>query len=302
MKRTLITGVNGFLAKRLVDFSGDNVFGIVRDTNGEQHNCTVLRGDIMDLEAMKRIISDNEIELIYHCAAKSIVRIANTNPLYAFQDNVIGTTNVLEAVRQINPAIKIIVASSDKAYGEQKTLPYTEDMALQAGDPYSTSKAAADLVAQSYYKSYGLNVNIVRSANIYGGGDMNLSRLIPNTITKILKGEKPVIYSGVMDYKREFIHVDDVCNAYVLLAENGEPGEAYNVGTGTVYRVGGLIEKICQLMDWHGGVDIITKSFPEIQNQYLSSEKINKLGWFSKIDINTGLQQTIDWYTKKFTK
>ena len=299
--RTLITGINGFLANRLIDFSGENVFGIVRD-GCEENKCTVLRGDILDLESMKRIISDNEIELIYHCAAKSIVRIANTNPLYCFQDNIIGTTNILEAVRQINPKIKVICASSDKAYGEHITLPYVENMALQSGDPYSTSKAAADLITQSYFKTYGLNVNIVRSANIYGGGDKNLSRLIPNTISKILKREKPVIYSGVMDYRREFVFIDDVCDAYKVISENGKPGEAYNVGTGEVCRVGDLIEIICDLMGYEEGIEIVEKSFPEIKNQYLSSEKISKIGWQPKVTLNEGLQRTINWYKSKLDK
>lgn len=301
MKRTLITGVNGFLANRLIDFSGANVFGISRgDNHKADKKCTVFYGDILDFEFLKRVISDNEIELIYHLAAQSIVRIANTNPRYAFEDNIIGTVNVLEAARQINSKIKIVVASSDKAYGDHENLPYTEDMALQSGDPYSTSKACADLVAQSYYKTYGIDVNIVRSANIYGGGDMNLSRIIPNTITRVLKGEKPVIYSGVMDFKREFIHVDDVCNAYELIGKNGKPGEAYNAGTSSVYKVGDIVEKICQKMAWTGGINIVEKSFPEIKTQYLSSIKVDSVGWFPKILIDEGLTRTIDWYKNKF--
>jgi CDP-glucose 4,6-dehydratase len=299
--KTLITGINGFLANRLIDFSGNEVFGISRGDNYKtgQKRCTVFYGDILDLEFMKRVISDNEIEVIYHCAAQSIVRIANTNPRYCFEDNVMGTVNVLEAVRQINPKIKIVVASSDKAYGEHKELPYVENMALLPGDPYSTSKACGDLVAQSYAISYGLNVNIVRSANIYGG-DMNFSRLIPNTITKILKGEKPVIYSGVMDYKREFIFVDDVCRAYDIISKNGVKGEAYNVGTGEVYRVGDLINTICDIMNWTGGIDIVEKSFPEITTQYLSCDKVKEIGWASEISINEGLEKTINWYKEKY--
>jgi CDP-glucose 4,6-dehydratase len=301
MKRTLITGINGFLANRLIDFSGNEVFGISRGDNYKtgQKRCTVLYGDILDLEFMKRIISDFEIEVIYHCAAQSIVRIANTNPRYCFEDNVMGTVNVLEAVRQVNPKIKVIAASSDKAYGEHVVLPYVEDMALQSGDPYSTSKACGDLVAQSYHKTYGLDVNIVRSANIYGCGDMNLSRLIPKTITNILKGEKPMIYSGVMEFKREFIFVDDVCRAYNDIATNGKPGEAYNVGTGEVFRVGDLIEKICEIMEWKGGIDVVEKSFPEITTQYLSCEKVKEVGWVPEISLTEGLEKSINWYKEK---
>jgi CDP-glucose 4,6-dehydratase len=300
MKRTLITGINGFLANRLIDFSGENVFGISRSDNHKtgEKRCPIYYGDILDLEFLKRVISDLEIEVIYHCAAQSIVRIANTNPRYCFEDNVMGTVNILEAVRQVNPKIKVVCASSDKAYGEHITLPYLEDMALQSGDPYSTSKACGDLVAQSYHKSYGLDVNIVRSANIYGG-DMNLSRLIPNTINKILKGEQPEIYSGVMEFKREFIFVDDVCRAYNVIAEKGKPGEAYNVGTGEVYKVGDLIKEICNIMGWEGGIKIKEKSFTEITTQYLSSEKIKELGWEHEIDINLGLEKTIEFYKNR---
>lgn len=303
MKRTLITGTNGFLARRLIDFCGDGVVGLSRGTNfkKDELKCTEVHGDILDIEFLKRVISDLEIEVIYHCAAKSIVRIANTNPRYCFEDNIIGTVNVLEAVRQINPKIKVVCASSDKSYGEHTNLPYTEDMALQSGDPYSTSKACADLVAQSYFKTYGLNINIVRSANIYGAGDINLSRIIPNTITKILKKEKPVIYSGVMQYKREFVYVDDVCEAYKLISEKGKPGEAYNVGNGSVYKVGELVESICNLMDWKDGIEIVNKSFPEIQMQYLSSEKIKEIGWEAKVSLEEGLFKTIFWYKNKMS-
>jgi len=303
MKRILITGTNGFLANRLIDFCEGDVHGISRYDNhktNKNKKVTTHYGDILDLEFVKRVLSDNEIDTVFHLAAQSIVRIANSNPLNCFSSNIMGTVIVLEAVRQINPKIKVICASSDKAYGEHTTLPYYEDMALQSGDPYSTSKACGDLVAQSYHKTYGLNVNIVRSANIYGHGDMNLSRLIPNAITKILNGEKPVVYSGVLGYKREFIFIDDVCKAYTCIAEKGKAGEAYNTGTGDVYRVGGLIEKICELMNWNEGIDIVQKSFPEITTQYLSSEKIKQLGWAPQILMGEGLKKTIDWYKNKF--
>jgi len=305
MKKTLITGTNGFLANQLIDYCKGQVHGISRYDNhktGKDKNVITHYGDILDLEFVKRILSDNEITTVYHLAAQSIVRIANTNPLNCFSSNVMGTVNILEAVRQINPKIKVICASSDKCYGEQKQLPYTEDMSMQAGDVYSTSKACGDLVAQSYYQSYGLNINIVRSANIYGGGDMNLSRIIPNTITRILNGEKPVVYSGVLGFRREFIHVDDVCRAYICMTENGVPGEAYNTGTGSVYRIGDIIEKICSLMNWTKGVEIVQKSFPEITTQYLSSEKVKSIGWKPEISIEEGLARTINWYTEKFKK
>lgn len=300
MKKTLITGTNGFLANRLIDFCDGQVFGISRSDNHKAtKKTTTFYGDCLDLEFLKRIISEIEPTVIYHLAAQSIVKIANNNPRYAFDSNIMGTVNLLEAVRQINPNIRVVCASSDKSYGNHETLPYTEDMALQAGDPYSTSKACADLIAQSYFGTYHLDVSIIRSANIYGAGDMNLSRIIPNTITRILNNQKPVIYSGVMDFKREFIYVDDVCRAYGFIAEKGKRGEAYNVGTNDVCKVGDMIETICELMDWKHGVDIVSKSFPEIKLQYLSSDKINALGWTPKVSMQEGLQKTIDWYKNK---
>lgn len=301
--RILITGVNGFLGSRLAMLCAnpnDNIFGLFRERNHKtpMHWPQIVqcKCDINDLEGLKRIISDYEIELVYHLAAQSIVRIANTNPLYCFQNNVIGTANVLEAVRQINPKIKVVCASSDKAYGEHDTLPYQEDFALKAGDPYSTSKACGDLVAQSYAKTYGLNVNIIRSANIYGPGDMNLSRIIPNTILRIKKGQKPQIYSGVMEFVREFVYVDDVCRAYQLVSEKGVPGEAYNVGTGEEFKVSELIELICRQMDWVDGIDVVEKSFPEIKTQYLSNDKIVNLGWLPTVLLEDGIEKTIAWY------
>jgi len=309
--RTLITGINGFLGSRLAYHlvgceNPTTAYGIYREKNPKANDkvhrySTMLQCDINDLEGLKRIISDYEIEVVYHLAAQSIVRIANTNPLYCFQNNIIGTANVLEAVRQINPKIKVVCASSDKAYGEHETLPYQEDFALKAGDPYSTSKACGDLVAQSYAKTYGLNVNIIRSANIYGPGDMNLSRIIPNTILRIKKGQKPQIYSGVMEFVREFIYVDDVCSAYQVAANTGKYGEAFNVGTGNVFKVSDLIGKICVLMGWNGGIEVIDKSFPEITTQYLTSEKIQLLyGWEPKTNINDGLKETIAWYVSRY--
>lgn len=303
MNRTLITGTNGFLASRLIDYVDGQCFGISRSDNfktTKKERYTTLYGDVLDYQFVCRAISDNEITHIYHLAAQSIVRIANTNPLSCLQSNIIGTANVLEAVRQINPKIKVVASSSDKSYGEQEILPYTENMSMQAGGVYSTSKACADLICQSYAKSYNIDVSIVRCANIYGHGDMNLSRLIPNTIIQILNNKKPVIYSDVLNYRREFIFVDDVCSAYVLLSEKGEKGQAYNVGTGGVYRIGDVVEIICKKMNWHDGVNIIPKSFSEITTQYLCSEKIRKLGWKPDIDLSLGLEKAIDWYANKF--
>jgi CDP-glucose 4,6-dehydratase len=303
MSNILITGINGFLGSSLATHckEGNHVIGLVRERNHKTKDnyltgCTLVQGDIINLDLLKRIVNDYEVDLIYHLAAQSIVKLANTNPKDAYLSNVIGTVNVLEAVRQINPKIKVVCASSDKAYGIHYELPYIEIMDVRSGDPYSTSKACGDLIAQSYAKTYGLNVKIIRSANIYGPGDLNLSRIIPGTISRIIKGKKPILYSGVEDFKREYIFVNDVCTAYQILAKSGISGQAYNVGDEEFLTVKEVIEHICREMNWIGGIDYIERPFGEIPFQYLSSEKIQKLGWNKTVKFNVGLKASINWY------
>jgi len=305
--RTLITGYNGFLGSNLARHvtpcdDHSKVVGLVREQNHKTQTKrkfnTVIYGDILDIELLKRIISDYEISTIYHLAAQSIVKIAHANPANTFASNITGTINVLEAVRQVNPKCKVVIASSDKAYGVQDTLPYVETMDVRPDGPYATSKACADLIAQSYHKEYGLNINIVRCANIYGP-DLNMSRIIPNTITRILRGEKPEIYGNVLHYKREMIHVDDVCRAYQIIAEKGVPGDIYNIGDDDVITVNSLIIMICELLGYEGNVQHLEKDFIEIPFQYLSADKLKALGWEKKIGIQEGLKKTIDWYAAR---
>lgn len=304
MKNILITGINGFVGSSLAEKEierGNNVIGIVRDINRKSQldildKCTIIYGDILNSDLIDRVISDYEIDLVYHMAALSIVKIANDNPLNCYKSNILGTVNLLEAVRRINPEIKIVLASSDKSYGTHKILPYTEDMKLQPDDPYSTSKACADLIAQSYYKTYGLNINVIRCVNIYGPRDMNMSRIIPRTITKILNNEKPIIYSGVLEFKREFMFVEDVCEAYAMLAEKGVAGEVYNIGDVEFHTIQDIVETISKLMDYKDGYTILEKDFMEIPFQYMSAEKIKALGWSKKHSFIDGLKKTIDWY------
>ena len=310
MKNILITGINGFVGSSLAEKeleSGNNVIGIVRDLNIKTQKdildkCTIIRGDIEDINILERIVSDYEIDLIYHLAALSIVRIADKNPLNCYRSNIMGTINILEAVRRVKPEIKVVVASSDKAYGTHDTLPYTEDMKLQPDDPYSTSKACADLLAQSYHKTYGMDINVIRCANIYGPRDMNLSRIIPNTIRKILNNEKPQIYSGVLNFKREFLFIDDVCEAYQLLSENGVAGEIYNIGDTEFYTIKDLVQEISEIMEFTEGYEVMGKDFLEIPFQYMSADKLKSLGWSKKHTFNQGLVKTIKWYKKIFKK
>lgn len=299
--RTLITGINGFIGSALAAHaitSGHDVVGLIRDINhkSKPQSATIIKGDITDIELLKRIIADYEITTIFHLAAQSIVKIAHTNPVNTFASNINGTINVIEAARQVNKKCKIVIASSDKAYGVHDTLPYVETMDVRPDGPYATSKACADLIAQSYAKEYGMDINIVRCANVYGGGDMNMSRIIPNTITRILKGLKPVVYSGVLQFKREFIHVDDVCRAYLTIAERGQPGEIYNVGDEQVYTIDEILQKIYTLTDYKGDVTVVNRHFTEIPYQYLSATKLKGLGWRPQVDITIGLSKSIEYY------
>lgn len=310
MKNILITGINGFVGCSLAQMElnkENNVVGIVRDINKKTQKdildkCSIITGDIVDGELVDRVVSDYEIDLIYHVAAMSIVKIASKNPLGCYKNNIMGTINILDAVRKINPKIKVIVASSDKAYGTHDILPYTEDMKLQPEDPYSTSKACADLIAQSYQKTYGIDINVIRCANIYGPRDMNLSRIIPNTVIQITNGNKPKIYSGVIGFKREFVFIDDVCEAYSMLSEKGVPGEIYNIGDNEFYTIGNTIDTISTIMDYSGGNEVIDKDFLEIPFQYMSADKLKQLGWSKKYTFEKGLNETIKWYQEYLKK
>ena len=306
MKNILITGINGFVGSSLAAKElemGNNVIGIVRDINNKTQKdvldkCTVIRGDILDGELVDRVVSDYEIDTIYHLAALSIVKIADKNPYSCYRSNIMGTVNILESVRKINKQIKVVIASSDKSYGIHDKLPYTEDMKLQPDDPYATSKACADLIAQSYFKTYGLNVNVIRCANIYGPRDMNLSRLIPNTILKILNNKKPQVYSGVLEFKREFIFIDDVCKAYHLLSNEGVPGEIYNIGDDEFVTIKETVELISDILNFDGGYEVMEKDFLEIPFQYMSADKLKSLGWYKVHSFREGLIKTISWYKK----
>ncbi len=305
MKNVLITGINGFagsaLAERLINTTDCRVVGIVKDRNFKSRRdvldrCSIVYGDICDLDTMRYAMSRYEIDTVFHLAAVTILRQSVVDPLSCYKVNVMGTVNVLEAAR-LNGVKKVVSISSDKAYGTYDDLPYVETMPVQASpDPYSTSKACMDLVSQSYATTYGLNVSILRAGNKYGPGDLNLSRLIPRSILRCLEGAAPQLYNGVGQYKREFMYIDDVVDAYLVVAERGLPGEAYNVGGSGFQTVFDTVNKICQLVGYEGAPDVVDKDFIEIKEQYLDSSKIERLGWKCTHKIDAGLQKTVDWY------
>lgn len=306
MQNVLIDGCNGFLgsmlAKRLVETRPDiRVVGIVKDKNFRSRRdildkISVAYGDITDFDFVRYTMSRYEIDTVFHLAAVTILKQSVQDPVSCYQTNVMGTINILEAARQVKVR-KVVSVSSDKAYGTYDTLPYVETMPVQASpDPYSTSKACMDMVSQQYAKGYNMNISIVRSGNKYGEGDLNLSRLIPRTILRCLEGKAPMLYTGVGQYKREFMYVDDVVDAYLIVAERGAPGEIFNVGGSGYETIFDTVSHICELTGFKGTPEITDFGFPEIKEQYLDPSKLERLGWKCKYKIRDGLAKTVEWY------
>jgi CDP-glucose 4,6-dehydratase len=300
MKNVLITGMNGFvgsaIAQRLFSLDKDiHVVGIVKDRNYKSRRdildrCSVVYADIRDYDAVRFTMSHYEIDTVFHVAAVTILRKSVMDPVSCYQVNMMGTVNILEASRQVGVK-KVVVASSDKAYGTYKELPYLETMAVQASpDPYSTSKAC------TYAQGYELDVSIIRAGNIYGPGDLNMSRLIPRSILRCFDNNPPQIYKGVGQYKREFMFIEDVVDAYMLVQERGLPGEAYNVGGSGYQTIIDTVNKIVELTGCKKKPEIADFDFKEIKEQYLDPSKIETLGWRCKHKIDSGLEKAVEWY------
>ncbi|PHQ07597.1 sugar dehydratase [Bacillus velezensis] len=312
-----MTGCTGLLGsclvKELID-QGANVAGLVRDTvpksnlyQGEQvKQMNIVQGALEDLDVIERALGEYEIDTVFHLAAQAIVGVANRNPISTFEANILGTWNILEACRR-HPLIKrVIVASSDKAYGDQPTLPYDENMPLQGKHPYDVSKSCADLLSHTYFNTYGLPVCITRCGNLYGGGDLNFNRIIPQTIQLVLNGEAPEIRSDGT-FIRDYFYIEDAVEAYLLLAEKMEElnlaGEAFNFSNEIQLTVLELVEKILKAMDSDLKPKVLNQGSHEIKHQYLSAEKARKLlNWTPAHTIDEGLEKTIKWYKAFFQK
>ena len=315
-RRVLITGLSGFigcnLAKSLLA-EGAHVSGVVRNANSEADlipaGCNVIVGDVADYELMAECISRNEVDSVFHLAARAIVRVSARDPMTTYRTNVMGTVAVLEAARNVGRCSAIVVASSDKAYGDHPVLPYTEEHDLRPKNTYDTSKACMDLIAQSYAHNYGMPIVVTRCSNVYGPGDPNISRLIPNTINRVRMGLRPVLYDGFHEMEREFIYVGDVVQAYLTLGRSvwtGGPvrSNVYNIGgTGPVSALT-VVRKICEKMGRPDlDVDIVKrgKYFKEIKRQYIDAKKLTAdTGWLPKVDLDAGLDMTIGWYDEFF--
>lgn len=309
----LITGgtglVGSWLTRRLVEAGADVVL-LVRDwvpqsevvRSGTIGNVKVVRGDICDREILERTLGEYEINTVFHLAAQTIVGIANRNPISTFESNIEGTWNVLEACRR-SPSVKsVVIASSDKAYGDQEKLPYSEDTPLEGRHPYDASKSCADLISQAYAKSYNLPVAITRCGNFYGGGDLNWNRIVPGTIRSIMRGERPVIRSDGK-FIRDYFYVEDGAACYMLLGErlitdlNTVRGQAYNFSNEIQVTVTELVSQVLERMNSSLQPDIRNEASNEIRHQYLSAERARtQLGWSPLFTLEEGLTHTIQWY------
>jgi CDP-glucose 4,6-dehydratase len=313
----LVTGatglVGGWLVKRLIS-AGADVVCLVRDwvpqcelvRSNNIDKVKVVRGDICDRALLERTLGEHEIDTVIHLAAQTIVGIANRNPVGTFEANIKGTWELLEACRR-SPLVKqIVVASSDKAYGDQEILPYDEKTPLQGQHPYDVSKSCADLISYTYAKSYELPVVITRCGNFYGGGDLNWNRIIPGTVRSVLRGQRPVIRSDG-SFIRDYFYVEDGAAAYMLLAEElaAKPelrGEAFNFSNEIQVTVLDLTARILKIMNSDLEPDIRNEASNEIKHQYLSAEKSKKiLNWSPLFTLEQALETTIDWY-KEFLK
>ncbi|MGB9181011.1 MAG: GDP-mannose 4,6-dehydratase [Pyrinomonadaceae bacterium] len=309
---TFITGATGlvgsWLVRRLIE-AGADVVCLVRDwvpqsemvRGGFIEQVKTVRGDVCDQALMERTLGEYEINTVIHLAAQTIVTIANRNPISTFETNIQGTWSLFEACRR-SPLVKqIVLASSDKAYGDHEALPYDEETPLQGRHPYDASKSCADLIAQAYAVTYGMPVAITRCGNFYGGGDLNWNRIVPGTIRSVLRGQRPVIRSDGK-YVRDYFYVEDGAAVYMLLAEKLAEdsqlyGQAFNFSNEIQVTVSELVERILKLMDSELQPDVRNEATNEIRHQYLSAAKARQaLSWQPLFTLDEGLRRTVDWY------
>jgi CDP-glucose 4,6-dehydratase len=315
-RNVLVTGATGFVGSWITEAlvnMGANVVILVRDVSSlsslalksassihSRARAAVL-GDVTVYSVIERILNEYEVDTCFHLASQTIVGVAKRSPLSTFKSNIMGTWNVLEACRRSRILQRVVVASSDKAYGEPLKLPITEDHPLLAAYPYDASKACADILARTYFETYGLPVGVTRCSNIYGGGDMNFSRIIPDTVRSVLIGKAPIIRSDGTP-ERDYMYISDAVNAYITLAENLDrpkvKGEAFNFGTGKPVSVLDLVEKIINLAGKpHLKPVILGRETKEIKVQYLSTKKAkDALNWEARVSLEQGLVKTIKWY------
>jgi CDP-glucose 4,6-dehydratase len=309
---TFVTGATGlvgaWLVKRLIA-AGADVVCLVRDSvpqcefvrAGLAERVRTVQGDVCDQALVERTLGEYEVDTVIHLAAQTIVGIANRNPVSTFESNVRGTWTILEACRR-SPAVRqVVVASSDKAYGNQEALPYDEQTPLEGRHPYDVSKSCADLIAHAYSATYDLPVAITRCGNFFGGGDLNWNRIVPGTIRSIIRGHRPIIRSNGR-FVRDYFFVEDGAEAYMLLAEQlaGRPelrGQAFNFANEQQVTVLELVQRILAVMGSSLEPQVLNEAANEIHEQYLSAEKARKLlSWSPRYSLDQGLGRTVAWY------
>jgi CDP-glucose 4,6-dehydratase len=312
-KHVLITGATGFVGTWLAEIltkSGAYVVVLIRDwdprsdliRSGIVKELHVVSGILEDYACLERALNEHEVDTVFHLGAQAIVGVANRSPLSTFEANIRGTYNLLEACRVHTKTVKrVIVASSDKAYGDSEVLPYVEAMAPQGRHPYDVSKSCADLLAQAYYHTYRLPVGIARCGNIYGGGDLNWSRIVPGTIRSLIERHPPIIRSDG-HFVRDYVYVEDIARAYMDLAQALDReevhGEAFNFSSEKPLSVLEIVAAIQELMG-HRDLEpvILNEATAEIRDQYLSAARARDvLGWKARYTLEEGLAETIQWY------
>lgn len=311
-RSVFVTGGTGLLGSWLVSGlmeAGANIVCLVRDWVPQSElvrtrrieQVKTVRGDVCDLALLERALGEYEVEVVFHVAAQAIVGIANRNPISTFDTNIGGTWNVLEACRRSPKVSSIVIASSDKAYGDQEHLPYNESMPLLGRHPYDVSKSCADMIAQTYAATYNLPVAITRCGNFYGGGDLNWNRVVPGTVRSILRGERPVIRSDGQ-FVRDYFYIQDGAAAYMLLAERlasnlALRGHAFNFSNESQISLLELVNLILSKMDSSLQPEVLNQASNEIRHQYLSAEHARTmLNWKPQFTLDEGLDRTIAWY------
>lgn len=315
--RVLFTGAQGFIGSWVVERlleEGAEVLVLDRSTRalsrfriaGLHERCTAVAADLLDLDSLHRALDDHEVQAVFHLAASAIVGSAASAPVATYEVNVRGTWNLLEACRVATrtPA-RIVIASTDKAYGVHEELPYREDHALQPRYPYDSSKACADMIARSYAHTFGLPVAVTRFGNVFGGGDFNFSRLIPGTIRTLLAGDAPVIRSSGL-LERDFLYAEDAADAYLVIGESLDRaelrGRAWNASIGRPISVLEIVGQLIAIAGLEVEAEVRGEGTPhgELARQWLDSSAIREeLGWTPAWDLERGLRATYGWYERE---